>query len=89
MKLINETNNRELSSYRAHCESLQDAPFIWDLHQINRKGKGILRAQQSWVHSFNCNIHDFHMKKEESILIAGTLVHSLFLYGAISALYIL
>lgn len=28
------------------------------------------------------------MKNTDSILIAGTLVHSLFLYGAISALYL-
>ena len=41
--------------------------------------KAFLRAQQSWVHSFDCNVHDFHMKREDSILIAGTLVHSLFL----------
>ncbi|MGN4886146.1 acyl-CoA synthetase [Bacillus cereus group sp. MYBK106-1] len=70
-------------------ESLQDAPFYMGFTSGSTgKAKAFLRAQQSWVHSFNCNIHDFHMKKEESILIAGTLVHSLFLYGAISALYI-
>ncbi|HDR4566078.1 acyl-CoA synthetase [Bacillus paranthracis] len=70
-------------------ESLQDAPFYMGFTSGSTgKAKAFLRAQQSWVHSFNCNIHDFHMKKEDSILIAGTLVHSLFLYGAISALYI-
>ncbi|MDA1918437.1 acyl-CoA synthetase [Bacillus cereus group sp. BcHK140] len=70
-------------------ESLQDAPFYMGFTSGSTgKAKAFLRAQQSWVHSFNCNIHDFHMKKEDTILIAGTLVHSLFLYGAISALYI-
>ncbi|MDA1532695.1 MULTISPECIES: acyl-CoA synthetase [unclassified Bacillus cereus group] len=70
-------------------ESLQDAPFYMGFTSGSTgKAKAFLRAQQSWVHSFNCNIYDFHMKKEDSILIAGTLVHSLFLYGAISALYI-
>ena len=49
--------------------------------RINWKSKSILREQQSWVHSFDCNIHDFHMKEEDSILIAGTLVHSLFIRG--------
>ena len=44
------------------------------------KAKAFLREQQSWVHSFDCNIHDFHMKEEDSILIAGTLVHSLFIW---------
>ncbi|MCI0765152.1 acyl-CoA synthetase [Bacillus sp. TL12] len=50
------------------------------------KAKAFLRAQDSWVHSFDCNLHDFHMKKNDTVLLAGTLVHSLFLYGAISAL---
>ncbi|MBE7096116.1 acyl-CoA synthetase [Bacillus cereus] len=70
-------------------ESVQNAPFYMGFTSGSTgKAKAFLRAQQSWVHSFDCNIHDFHMKKEDSILIAGTLVHSLFLYGAISALYV-
>ncbi|MEY8349439.1 acyl-CoA synthetase [Bacillus cereus] len=52
------------------------------------KAKAFLRAQESWVHSFDCNLHDFHMKNNDTVLLAGTLVHSLFLYGAISALYL-
>ncbi|MGE7880500.1 acyl-CoA synthetase [Bacillus sp. NPDC094077] len=70
-------------------ENVQHAPFYMGYTSGSTgKAKAFLRAQQSWVHSFNCNVYDFHMKKEESILIAGTLVHSLFLYGAISALYV-
>jgi len=70
-------------------ENVQHAPFYMGFTSGSTgKAKAFLRAQQSWVHSFDCNIHDFHMKKEDSILIAGTLVHSLFLYGAISALHI-
>ncbi|PFV76396.1 acyl-CoA synthetase [Bacillus sp. AFS059628] len=70
-------------------ENVQNAPFYMGFTSGSTgKAKAFLRAQQSWVHSFDCNIHDFHMKKEDSILIAGTLVHSLFLYGAISALHI-
>ncbi|MFH7834471.1 acyl-CoA synthetase [Bacillus luti] len=70
-------------------ENVQDAPFYMGFTSGSTgKAKAFLRAQQSWVHSFDCNIQDFHMKKEDSILIAGTLVHSLFLYGAISALYV-
>ena len=61
--------------------------LLYGIHiRINWKSKSILRAQQSWVHSFDCNIHDFHMKEEDSILIAGTLVHSLF-YTAQSVHY--
>ncbi|MDT3495078.1 acyl-CoA synthetase [Bacillus toyonensis] len=70
-------------------ENVQNAPFYMGFTSGSTgKAKAFLRAQQSWVHSFDCNVHDFHMRKEDSILIAGTLVHSLFLYGAISALYV-
>ncbi|MED0930078.1 acyl-CoA synthetase [Bacillus mobilis] len=70
-------------------ENVQNAPFYMGFTSGSTgKAKAFLRAQESWIHSFDCNIHDFHMKKEDSILIAGTLVHSLFLYGAISALYV-
>ncbi|MGE6537949.1 acyl-CoA synthetase [Bacillus luti] len=69
-------------------ERVQHAPFYMGFTSGSTgKAKAFLRAQQSWIHSFDCNVHDFHMKKVDSILIAGTLVHSLFLYGAISALY--
>ncbi len=70
-------------------ENVQNAPFYMGFTSGSTgKAKAFLRAQQSWLHSFDCNVHDFHMKREDSILIAGTLVHSLFLYGAISALYV-
>ncbi|NRR18126.1 acyl-CoA synthetase [Bacillus pacificus] len=70
-------------------ENVQQAPFYMGFTSGSTgKAKAFLRAQQSWVHSFDCNVQDFHMKKEDSIIIAGTLVHSLFLYGAISALYV-
>ncbi|MBE5106320.1 AMP-binding protein [Bacillus thuringiensis] len=71
------------------AKNVQNAPFYMGFTSGSTgKAKAFLRAQQSWVHSFDCNVHDFHMDKEDSILIAGTLVHSLFLYGAISALYL-
>lgn len=70
-------------------ESLQNAPFYMGFTSGSTgTAKPFLRAQQSWVHSFDCNVHDFHMKRRIRFLIAGTLVHSLFLYGAISALYV-
>ncbi|PEC23082.1 acyl-CoA synthetase [Bacillus cereus] len=71
------------------AENVQNTPFYMGFTSGSTgKAKAFLRAQQSWVHSFDCNVQDFHMKKEDSIIIAGTLVHSLFLYGAISALYV-
>ncbi|MFX3622701.1 MAG: AMP-binding protein [Ectobacillus sp.] len=52
------------------------------------KPKAFVRSQQSWVESFACNIHDFQMSCDECVCIPGALVHSLFLYGAISTLYL-
>ncbi|WP_242235395.1 acyl-CoA synthetase [Bacillus cereus group sp. BfR-BA-01316] len=70
-------------------ENVENNPFYMGFTSGSTgKAKAFLRAQQSWVHSFDCNVHDFHMKNTDSILIAGTFVHSLFLYGAISALYL-
>ncbi|MBM6646406.1 acyl-CoA synthetase [Bacillus sp. RIT 809] len=70
-------------------ENVQNVPFYMGFTSGSTgKAKAFLRAQQSWVHSFDCNVYDFHMKNTDSILIAGTLVHSLFLYGAISALFL-
>ncbi|MFF1994124.1 acyl-CoA synthetase [Bacillus mycoides] len=70
-------------------ENVENNPFYMGFTSGSTgKPKAFLRAQQSWVHSFDCNVHDFHIKNTDSILIAGTLVHSLFLYGAISALYL-
>lgn len=46
-------------------ESVQNAPFYMGFTSGSTgKAKAFLRAQQSWVHSFDCNIHDFHMKKK-------------------------
>ncbi|MFD6507943.1 acyl-CoA synthetase [Bacillus sp. NPDC060175] len=70
-------------------ENVQNAPFYMGFTSGSTgKAKAFLRAQQSWLHSFDCNVHDFYIKNTDSILIAGTLVHSLFLYGAISALFL-
>lgn len=67
-----------LPTYQS-VKNVQNAPFYMGFTSGSTgKAKAFLRAQQSWVHSFDCNIHDFHMKEEDSILIAGTLVHSLF-----------
>ena len=48
--------------------------------------KAFLRSHDSWVASFDCNRHDFHMDETDHVLIPGALIHSHFLYGAISTL---
>lgn len=48
--------------------------------------KAFLRSHDSWVASFDCNRNDFHMDETDHVLIPGALIHSHFLYGAISTL---
>lgn len=52
------------------------------------KPKAFIRSHRSWVKSFDCNMVDFHMKADDHVLIPGALIHSHFLYGAISTLYL-
>ncbi|WP_088043366.1 AMP-binding protein [Bacillus sp. EAC] len=50
--------------------------------------KAFIRSQDSWVSSFDCNRFDFGLNESDQILIPGALIHSHFLYGAISTLYL-
>ncbi|MBY0598683.1 acyl-CoA synthetase [Bacillus bingmayongensis] len=84
----NQMIDDQLNVYHA-SKSVKHLPFYMGFTSGSTgKAKAFLRAQESWVHSFDCNLHDFHMKNNDTVLLAGTLVHSLFLYGAISALYL-
>ncbi|WP_260631044.1 AMP-binding protein [Bacillus sp. S/N-304-OC-R1] len=48
--------------------------------------KAFIRSHESWIESFTCNRIDFNLKESEHVLIPGALIHSHFLYGAISTL---
>jgi long-chain acyl-CoA synthetase len=50
--------------------------------------KAFIRSHDSWVASFQCNIIDFKMDASDEVLIPGALIHSHFLFGAISTLYL-
>jgi long-chain acyl-CoA synthetase len=50
--------------------------------------KAFIRSHDSWVASFECSRHDFHIDETDHVLIPGALIHSHFLYGAISVLYL-
>lgn len=50
--------------------------------------KAFIRGHDSWIASFACTDQDFGITKNDQILIPGPLIHSHFLYGAISTLYI-
>lgn len=49
--------------------------------------KAFIRAHSSWAASFDCTLKDFHIDQHDTVLIPGSLIHSHFLYGAISTLY--
>ena len=50
--------------------------------------KAFIRSHESWVTSFECNRYDFHLDETDHVLIPGALIHSHFLYGAISTLHL-
>jgi long-chain acyl-CoA synthetase len=50
--------------------------------------KAFIRSHESWVASFDCNRFDFHIDEKDHVLIPGSLIHSHFLYGAISTLFL-
>ncbi|MBM7647446.1 long-chain acyl-CoA synthetase [Bacillus ectoiniformans] len=50
--------------------------------------KGFIRSHHSWVASFRCTQHDFGVSETDEVLIPGALIHSHFLYGAVSTLYL-
>ncbi|RZT21325.1 AMP-binding protein [Fictibacillus sp. BK138] len=50
--------------------------------------KCFVRSHRSWVKSFACSKKDFGLTDSDAVLVPGPLVHSLFLYAAISTLYL-
>lgn len=50
--------------------------------------KAFTRSHASWLASFKCNKIDFDLCADDHVLIPGSLVHSHFLYGAISTLFL-
>lgn len=50
--------------------------------------KAFIRSHNSWVASFDCSRIDFQLNKDDYVVIPGALIHSHFLYGAISTLYL-
>ena len=48
--------------------------------------KGVIRSHQSWINSFQVSRQVFGFAPDETLLVPGSLVHSLSLYTAIEAL---
>jgi long-chain acyl-CoA synthetase len=83
LKEINEINFRQ----RVKIEG--DLPFYMGFTSGSTGDpKAFIRSHTSWVESFQCNLADLHMYKNDHVLIPGALIHSHFLYGAISTLFL-
>lgn len=73
------------TSFDLHVKG--EAPFYMGFTSgTTGSPKAFLRAHDSWVASFDCNRNDFHMTETGHVLIPGALIHSHFLYGAVSTL---
>ncbi|WP_129691699.1 AMP-binding protein [Gottfriedia acidiceleris] len=78
----------EFDSYTA-MELDENLPFyVGFTSGTTGSPKAFVRSQDSWVASFDCNRFDFGLDESDQILIPGALIHSHFLYGAISTLYL-
>lgn len=50
--------------------------------------KCFVRNHRSWVRSFACSKEEFGLTERDTVLVPGPLVHSLFLYAAVSTLFL-
>lgn len=82
---------RKISRFEANIikHTQENSPFyIGFTSGTTGNPKAFIRSQDSWVASFDCNRIDFEINESEHVLIPGALIHSHFLYGAISTLYL-
>lgn len=49
--------------------------------------KAFVRSHRSWLKSFSSSLHNLELSSADHVLIPGALIHSHFLYGAMSTLY--
>ncbi|MBG9543121.1 acyl-CoA synthetase [Cytobacillus firmus] len=70
-----------------HTDSENNRPFYMGFTSgTTGSPKAFIRSHKSWAASFKVNEHDFKMNEKEHVLIPGALIHSHFLYGAVSTL---
>ncbi|HET7628628.1 MAG TPA: AMP-binding protein [Bacillales bacterium] len=91
VSVIHEDDCKKQMLEASAVDALEDAdkmPFYMGFTSgTTGRPKAFLRAHDSWVNSFRCNIEDFHLPPAAKVLIPGQLIHSHFLYGAVSTLY--
>lgn len=67
----------------------EEAPFYMGFTSGSTgTAKCFIRSHKSWVKSFDCSATEFGITHEDRILVPGPLAHSLFLYAAISTLFL-
>ncbi|WP_264737467.1 AMP-binding protein [Cytobacillus firmus] len=70
-----------------HIDTETNRPFYMGFTSgTTGSPKAFIRSHRSWAASFEVNHHDFKMNEKEHVLIPGALIHSHFLYGAVSTL---
>ncbi|EWG11040.1 AMP-binding protein [Cytobacillus firmus] len=70
-----------------HIDSESNKPFYMGFTSgTTGSPKAFIRSHNSWAASFKVNHYDFKMNEKEHVLIPGALIHSHFLYGAVSTL---
>lgn len=81
---------QEISQFEVNIirDTQEDLPFyIGFTSGTTGKPKAFVRSQNSWLASFECNRINFELNELDHVFIPGALIHSHFLYGAISTLY--
>ncbi|MBM7652460.1 AMP-binding protein [Neobacillus cucumis] len=82
---------REISRFETNImrSTQENLPFYMGFTSgTTGNPKAFVRSQDSWIASFDCNRLDFEINEYDHVLIPGALIHSHFLYGAISTLYL-
>ncbi|QKE72379.1 AMP-binding protein [Arthrobacter citreus] len=90
MKVLDECL-QEIANFNtfSSIELEEDLPFyVGFTSGTTGSPKAFMRSQNSWVASFDCNRFDFGLDESDVTLIPGALIHSHFLYGAVSSLYL-
>jgi long-chain acyl-CoA synthetase len=88
-KLILVSAMHELTSKEEFTSTATDKSLFYMGFTSGSTGipKCFVRNHRSWVKSFACSKEDFGLTESDTVLVPGPLVHSLFLYAAISTLY--
>lgn len=81
---------QEISLFSSEFHEVEGNPLFYIGFTSGTTGnpKAFVRAHDSWVASFDCSRFDFELEDTDNVLIPGSFIHSHFLYGAISTLYL-